>query len=67
MESNTFAQLKKALDYAAENSRFYKTFFAAQGADPAAVQSMDDFRKLPFSDKYDLRKDYPLGLQAVPD
>ena len=67
MESNTFAQLKKALNYAAENSRFYKTFFAAQGADPAAVQSMDDFRKLPFSDKYDLRKAYPLGLQAVPD
>jgi len=28
---------------------------------------MDDFRKLPFTDKEDLRDAYPLGLLAVPD
>jgi phenylacetate-CoA ligase len=28
---------------------------------------MEDFEKLPFTDKSDLRDAYPLGLQAVPD
>jgi len=62
-----FSQLKKALDYAAQNSPFYKSFFAGKGVDASQVTSMEDFRKIPYSDKYDLRQTYPLGLQAVPD
>lgn len=31
------------------------------------VKSQDDFEKLPFSSKDDLRNAYPLGIQAVPD
>ena len=32
----------------------------------AGVSSVDDFHKLPFSEKEDLRHAYPLGLSAVP-
>lgn len=31
------------------------------------IQSQEDFEKLPFSSKEDLRNAYPLGIQAVPD
>lgn len=35
--------------------------------DPSDVRTQEDFEKLPFSEKDDLRRVYPLGLQAVPD
>ncbi len=60
-----FSQLKKAVVNAAENSPFYKSMYS--GIDVNAVNSFEDFGKLPFSDKYELRNAYPLGIQAVPD
>lgn len=62
-----FDEIKKALDYAAENSPFYRDFFKNHGFDAKKVNSISDFEKLPFSDKHDLRDAYPLGLQSVPD
>lgn len=38
-----------------------------QGIDVDAIQSQEDFEKLPFTWKGDLREAYPLGLQAVVD
>lgn len=38
-----------------------------QGIDVDSIQSQEDFEKLPFTWKGDLREAYPLGLQAVPD
>lgn len=38
-----------------------------QGIDVDAIQSQEDFEKLPFTWKGDLREAYPLGLQAVSD
>lgn len=38
-----------------------------QGIDIDQINSQEDFEKLPFSEKADLRDAYPLGLQAVPD
>ncbi len=67
LSSIDFTSLKKAVDYAANNSKFYKKFFCEHGVDARDVTSMDEFQKLPFSDKHDLRNAYPLGLQAVPD
>lgn len=55
----------KALNYANDNSPFYKKLY--KDCDVKSVKTLDDFRKLPFSDKYDLRDAYPLGIQAVPD
>lgn len=38
-----------------------------QGIDVDSIHSQEDFEKLPFTWKGDLREAYPLGLQAVPD
>lgn len=46
-------------------SEFYRKKF--EGIDLQEIQGKDDFEKLPFSTKGDLREAYPLGLQAVPD
>ncbi len=35
--------------------------------DPDSLRTQEDFEKLPFTWKGDLRNAYPLGLQAVPD
>jgi phenylacetate-CoA ligase len=49
----------------AKKSAFYGKHFANVNMED--IKSIDDFLKLPFTDKEDLRKAYPLGLQAVPD
>ena len=46
-------------------SPFYRKKFA--GIDLADVRTWEDFERLPFTEKADLREAYPLGLQAVPD
>jgi phenylacetate-CoA ligase len=61
---DTLDQIKKAINHAM-NSEFYKKYYA--GINVNDIKSMDDFRKLPFTDKEDLRDAYPLGLLAVPD
>lgn len=44
---------------------FYKK--KLEGIDISKINSQEDFEKLPFSWKGDLRDAYPLGLQAVPE
>lgn len=56
------AQLKKLVQV---DGGFYQKKF--EGIDIDAIQSQEDFEKLPFSWKGDLRDAYPLGLAAVPD
>lgn len=51
----------------AKTSPFYQKIFADHGVVAEDVKTMADFEALPFSEKDDLRKVYPLGLQAVPD
>lgn len=45
---------------------FYKREFAARKINPAAIKTLDDLRRLPFTTKEDLRQHYPLGFLAVP-
>ncbi len=45
---------------------FYRKRFDALGITPAAIRSLDDLRLLPFTEKQDLRDNYPYGLFAVP-
>lgn len=44
---------------------FYKEVM--KNVDVDSIQTQEDFEKLPFTWKGDLRDAYPLGLQAVPD
>ncbi len=45
---------------------FYRHAFRATGVDADAIRSPDDVRRLPFTVKDDLRRNYPLGFLAVP-
>ena len=49
-----------------ENVPFYKRKMDELGVKPEDIKSIDDVTKLPFTTKYDLRDEYPFGLQAVP-
>ena len=61
---NTLDRIKDSIGHAM-NGAFYKERFA--GIQVGDIHTMEDFEKLPFTDKEDLRQAYPLGLQAVPD
>ena len=49
-----------------ENVPFYKRKMDELGVKPEDIKTVDDVTKLPFTTKYDLRDEYPFGLQAVP-
>lgn len=65
MTADQLAQIKTLLSTIKERSPFYAKKF--EGIDIDDVQSQEDFERLPFSEKADLRDAYPLGIQAVPD
>lgn len=65
MTADQLAQIKTLLSAIKERSPFYAKKF--EGIDLDDVQSQEDFERLPFSEKADLRDAYPLGIQAVPD
>lgn len=65
MKEEQFARIKAQLKRLASREGFYAKKLA--GVDVDAIQSQEDFEKLPFTWKGDLREAYPLGLQAVPD
>lgn len=55
------AQVKRLL----KTDSFYGELYRKAGI--TGVSSQEDFEKLPFSSKDDLRDAYPLGIQAVPE
>ena len=61
---NVLEQIKKSIQ-ASMNGAFYKKHFDKINVND--INSLEDFQKLPFTDKEDLRQAYPLGLQAVPE
>ncbi|HEY8908681.1 MAG TPA: phenylacetate--CoA ligase [Desulfosporosinus sp.] len=65
MNESQLDWIKKIFSQLTSVDGFYKKKF--KGIDLSAVQSQEDFEKLPFTNKSDLRDAYPLGLQAVPD
>ncbi len=65
MTETQFKLIKDQLKKLTSMDCFYKT--KLEGVNVADIQSQEDFEKLPFTWKGDLREAYPLGLQAVPD
>ena len=65
MKEEQFCLIKAQIKKLMGQGGFYSKKFA--GIDPDSLQSQEDFEKLPFTWKGDLRDAYPLGLQAVPD
>ena len=59
-------RLRKMADYVYHNSPFYRRKFQEMGLEPGDIKDIDDIVKLPFTNKLDLRDNYPFGLAAVP-
>ena len=65
MTGKQFELIKANLKKLTSKPCFYKEKF--RGIDIDNIKTQEDFEKLPFTWKGDLREAYPLGLQAVPD
>ena len=59
-------RLRKMVDYVYHNTPFYRKKFQEMDLTPDDIRDIDDIAKLPFTDKLDLRDNYPFGLAAVP-
>ncbi len=65
MSNKTLEQIRIQLKRLIHSDSFYAKKLS--GIDPDEIRSQEDFQRLPFSEKNDLRDAYPLGLAAVPD
>ncbi len=59
--------LQWTVGHAYEGSSFYRKKLDQAGISPTDIQTLDDIRKLPFTQADDLREGYPFPLLSVPD
>lgn len=59
-------RLKWSLRHAYDNVPHYKASFDAAGIHPDDLTDLSDLAKFPFTQKADLRANYPFGMFAVP-
>lgn len=63
LEELQLERIKSTLTVAS-NAPYYKDQFQKHNISPDAIRCLDDFRKLPFTTKADMRANYPFGLLA---
>ncbi|MDN5635852.1 MAG: phenylacetate--CoA ligase, partial [Brevibacterium sp.] len=66
LRADQLANLKTTVTKVYENVPFYRKAFDDLDITPADITSLDDIAKLPFTNKQDLRDNYPFGMFAVP-
>lgn len=66
IEAVQLKRLKWSLSHAYANVAHYRAAFAAAGAHPDDLKSLEDIRRFPFTHKSALRDNYPFGMFAVP-
>lgn len=71
MDRETMRQIQSerlvaTVDRVYHNVPFYRQKMQEKGILPGDIKSVDDLKHLPFTDKQDLRDNYPYGLFAVP-
>ncbi|HEX9094249.1 MAG TPA: phenylacetate--CoA ligase [Coriobacteriia bacterium] len=59
-------RLQSTVAWVYERVPYYRDQLDALGVRPRDIRSLDDVRKLPFTDKTALRDTYPFGMFAVP-
>ena len=59
-------RLRQTLEYAYANVAPHRRKFDAAGVKPADCKTIADIARFPFTDKADLRDNYPFGMFAVP-
>ena len=67
MKQEQLEQIKKIVSNVTNGSTFYKEKYKNAGVTAEDIKTPEDFRKLPFTTKEELREAYPLNIQAVPD
>ena len=65
INDNQLALVDKQIKRILASGNYYSEVYKKAGI--TGVNSVEDFEKIPFTDKADLRNAYPLGIQAVPD
>jgi phenylacetate-CoA ligase len=59
-------RLKWSLQHAYDNVPHYRKAFEEKGVHPSDLTQLSDLAKFPFTNKKDLRDNYPFGMFAVP-
>lgn len=65
LTNKQLSQVDKQIKRMVQSGSYYGVVYKELGI--SGINSYEDFKKLPFSSKEDLRNAYPLGIQAVPD
>lgn len=58
-------RLQRIVQFAAENSKFYRESFARSGIDPSAIRTVEDLASVPLLSKKDVRENLLDGLLTV--
>ncbi len=66
LEQLQLKRLKNLVERVYHNVPFYKRKFKEIGLKPEHIKTLSDLKYLPFTEKQDLRNNYPFGLFAVP-
>jgi phenylacetate-CoA ligase len=66
LQNLQLAHLKATVEWVADKVPFYRQKLEEVGIKAADIKSLGDVAKLPFTEKTDLRDNYPFGLCAVP-
>ena len=59
-------RLRQAVRHEYDNVKLYRERMDAKGIKPEDIRTIEDMRYLPFTEKTDLRDEFPYGLLAVP-
>ncbi|MBP3651965.1 MAG: phenylacetate--CoA ligase [Clostridia bacterium] len=59
-------RLREVVRHEYDNVKLYRDRMDAKGVKPEDIRTIEDLRYLPFTEKTDLRDEFPYGLLAVP-
>ena len=66
LRSLQLQRLKWSLEHAYANVESYRKKFDTAGVHPSDLKQLSDLSRFPFTDKHDMRDNYPFGMFAVP-
>ncbi len=66
LESLQVYRLKKTAERVYSTVPFYTDAFDKAGFSPSQIKTLDDLKRIPFTNKSDLRDNYPFGLFTLP-
>ena len=66
IEALQLQRMRWSLNHAYKNVAHYKASFDSAGVHPDDLKSLANLSRFPFTQKSDLRKNYPFGMFAVP-